>query len=72
MLPAWVVQSSHVHDYLDSVFPSDEVIIEAMSGVEPPWKNSIIDLNFFPSLTAWSMRTLGRFLVRELVDLWFH
>ena len=36
VLPAWVVQSSHVHDCLDSVFPSDEEIIEAMSGVEPP------------------------------------
>ena len=38
MLPAWVVQSSHAHDYLDMVFPSDEAIIEAMSGVEPPWE----------------------------------
>ena len=27
-----------MHDFLDSVFPSDEAIIEAMSGVEPPWK----------------------------------
>ena len=26
-----------MHDYLDTVFPSDEAIIEAMSGVEPPW-----------------------------------
>ena len=38
VFPAWVVQSSHVHDCLDSVFPLDEVIIEAMSGVEPPWE----------------------------------
>ena len=38
MLPAWAVQSSHVHDFLDSVFPSDKAIIEAMSGVEPPWE----------------------------------
>ena len=36
MLPAWVVKSSHAHDCLDSVFPSDEAIIEAMSRVEPP------------------------------------
>ena len=34
VLPAWAVQSSHAHDCLDSVFPSDEAIIEAMSGVE--------------------------------------
>ena len=38
VLPAWAVQSSHVHDYLDSVFPSDEAIIEAMLRVEPPWE----------------------------------
>ena len=36
VLPTWAVQSSHTHDFLDSVFPSDEAIIEAMSGVEPP------------------------------------
>ena len=36
VLLAWAVQSSHTHDCLDSVFPSDEAIIEAMSGVEPP------------------------------------
>ena len=38
MLPPWAVQSSHVHDFLDSVFPLDKEIIEAMSGVEPPWE----------------------------------
>ena len=38
VLPAWVVESSHAHDCLDSVFPLDEAIIEAMSGVEPPWE----------------------------------
>ena len=38
MLPTWAVQSSHAHDYLDMVFPSDEAIIEAMLGVEPPWE----------------------------------
>ena len=38
MLAAWEVESSHTHDYLDSVFPSDEAVIEAMFGVEPPWE----------------------------------
>ena len=38
VLPAWVVESCHAHDFLDDVFPSDEAIIEAMSGVEPPWE----------------------------------
>ena len=38
VLPAWAVQYSHAHNYLDTVFPSDEAIIETMSGVEPPWE----------------------------------
>ena len=38
MLPAWVVESSHSHDFLDDVFPSDESILEAMFGVEKPWE----------------------------------
>ena len=38
VLPAWAVESSHTHACLDDVFPSDEAIIEAMSGVEPPWE----------------------------------
>ena len=38
VLPAWEVESSHKHDFLDSVFPSDEAIVEAMSRVEPPWE----------------------------------
>ena len=38
VLPAWEVESSHSHDSLDDVFPSDAAILEAMSGVEPPWE----------------------------------
>ena len=38
VLPAWAVESSHAHDLLDIVCPSDEAIIEAMSRVEPPWE----------------------------------
>ena len=38
VLSAWAIQSSHAHDFLDMVFPSDEVIIEAMLGVKPPWE----------------------------------
>ena len=38
VLPAWAVESSHAHDFLNDVFPSNEPIIEAMSGVEPPWE----------------------------------
>ena len=50
MLPAWVVESSHGHDFLDSVFLSDEAIIEAMSGIEQPWKSCTIDRISFLSL----------------------
>ena len=32
------MQSSHAHDCLNTMFPLDEVIIEAMLGVEPPWE----------------------------------
>ena len=38
MLLAWVVESSHSQDCLDDVFPSDEAILEAMSGIEQPWE----------------------------------
>ena len=50
VLPAWAVQSSHAHDCLDSVFPSDEAIIEAMSGVEPPWEELHHRSYFLPEL----------------------
>ena len=42
VLPAWEVESYHSHDFLDDVFPSDEAILEAMSGVEQPIASSII------------------------------
>ena len=38
VLPAWAIHYSHAHDCLYSVFPSNEAIIEAMSGVDPPWE----------------------------------
>ena len=44
------VQSSHAHDYLDTVFHSDEAIIEAMSGVEPPWEELHHRSYFLPEL----------------------
>ena len=50
MLSAWVVQYTHAHDYLDMVFPSDEEIIEAMSGVEPPWEELHHRSYFLPEL----------------------
>ena len=50
VLPAWVVSSSHVQDFLDSVLPSDEAIIEAMLGVEPPWEELHHRSYFLPKL----------------------
>ena len=50
VLPAWEVQSSHAHDFLDTIFPSDEAIIEAMSGVEPPWEELHHRSYFLPLL----------------------
>ena len=50
VLPAWEVHSSHAHDCLDSVFPLDEAIIEAMSGVDPPWEEIHHRSYFLPEL----------------------
>ena len=50
MLLAWVVKSSHAHDFLDSIFPSDEAIIEAMSRVGPPWEELHHRSYFLPEL----------------------
>ena len=50
MLPAWEVESSHVHDCLDDFFPLDEAIIEAMSGVDPPWEELHHRSYFLPEL----------------------
>ena len=50
VLLAWEVQSSQCHDYLDTIFPLDEAIIEAMSGVEPPWEELHHRSYFLPEL----------------------
>ena len=50
VLLAWAVESSHAHDCLDSVFPSNEAIIEAMSWVEPPWEELHNRSYFLPEL----------------------
>ena len=50
VLPAWAIQSSHTHNCLDSVFPSDEAIIKAILGVEPPWEELHHRYYFLPEL----------------------
>ena len=50
MLPAWAVESSHSHDFLDDVFPLDEAIFEVMYGVEKPWEELHHRSYFLPKL----------------------
>ena len=50
VMPTWAVESSHANDCLDDVFPLDETIIEAMSGVEPPWEELDHRSYFLPEL----------------------
>ena len=50
VLPTWAVESSHSHDFLDDVFPSDEDILEAMLGVEQPWEELHHRSYFLPKL----------------------
>ena len=67
VLPAWAVQSSHAHDCLDTVFPLDEAIMRPCRALSHHGRNFIIDHISFHRLTIWSMRIIGRFLVKELV-----
>ena len=64
VLLAWAVQSSHAHDYLDIVSLQMKRLLRLCQELSHHGKKSIIDLTFFLSLIAWSVRTLGWFLVR--------
>ena len=50
LLPAWEVSSSHSQNCLDGIFPSDEAILEAMSGLEQPWGELHHKYYFLPKL----------------------
>ena len=50
MLPMGVAQPSHAHEYLDKILPSDEVVIKARLGVEPPWEEFHHRSYFLPEL----------------------
>ena len=50
MLPQGVVQPSHSQDGLDTVFISDEAVVEARLGVEPPWEEFYHRSDFLPEL----------------------
>ena len=49
-LPSWAMLSSHSHDFLDDIFPSDEAILKAMSGLEKPWVELHHRAYFLPKL----------------------
>jgi hypothetical protein len=49
--PIWAHNSSTSLDFLDIVFPSDEAIIEAMTGPERPWEDLHHRSYFLPELS---------------------
>ena len=50
MLFSWEIESSHSEDYLHDVFPLDEGILEAMSGIEQHWEEFHHRSYFLPNL----------------------
>ena len=44
------MSTSHSHDFLDDIFPSDEAILEAMSRLEQPWGELHHRSYFLPKL----------------------
>jgi hypothetical protein len=49
--PVWALNSSNSHDFLDIVLPSDEVILEVMTGPEQPWEDLHHRSYFLPELS---------------------
>ena len=49
VLPAWVVESSHSHDFLDDVFHQMKPLLRPCLGLSHLGKSYIIDHIFFPS-----------------------
>jgi hypothetical protein len=48
--PIWVAHSSISHNYLDNTLPSNEAILEAMSGLDRPWDDLHHRSYFLPNL----------------------
>jgi hypothetical protein len=48
--PVWAVNSSHSSDCLEMVMPSDEAILEAMTGLERPWDDFHHRSYFLPKI----------------------
>ena len=66
MLPTWAVESSHAHDFLDDVFPSDEAIIEAIFGVELPWEELRHRSYFLPDLNHMEHENFMEVLIKNI------
>jgi hypothetical protein len=57
--PIWVVDSSSSHDFLDGTFPSNEAILEAMTGPDRPWEDLHHRSYFSQSLIGSNKMSLG-------------
>ena len=50
MASAWSLDSTSALNYLDSVLPSEEAILEAMMGIDQPWEDLHHRSYFLPPL----------------------
>ena len=67
VLPTWVVESSHAHDFFDDAFPLYEAIIdEAMYGVEPPWEKLHHRSYFLPELNHMEREDFREILSKKI------
>ena len=66
MLLAWALDSSHSHDCLDDDFPSDEAILESMSGVEQPWEELHHRSYFLPKLDRMECDDFREILIENI------
>ena len=49
--PAWTLSSSSTQDCLDTTLPSEEAILEAMTGIDRPWDDLHQRSYFLPDLS---------------------
>ena len=49
--PAWTLSPSSAQDFLDTTLPSEEAILEAMTGIDRPWDDLHHRSYFLPDLS---------------------
>jgi hypothetical protein len=64
--PIWAQNSLNSLDYIDIVFPSDEDIIEAMTGPEWPWEDMHHQSYFLPEINRTKSRKLQSVVSRTV------